>query len=164
MYKNGDLVVYGASGVCRIDGTVKRDFGNQMTEYYVLKPIFADNTTIYALMETIGSQPNIRTVMCRDDANKIINDFDSYTDEWIISDIERKAYFRSVMKNTSSQDVARMIKTLYSHRKTLSGTGKHLHSYDEEILKNAEKLLFNELAFVLESNFESISGQFKSQI
>ncbi len=164
MYKNGDLVVYGASGVCKVDGIIERDFGAKMMEYYVLKPIFAQTTTIYAPKETIGSQSNIRAVMTDTDANKIIADFCEYDDEWIINDIERKASFRSVMKNTSTENLARMIKTIYIHRKALSSASKHLHSYDEEMLKNAEKLLFNELAFALNTSFEDINAQIKSKI
>ena len=44
----------------------------------------------------------------------------------------------------------RLTKTLYRRKKELSAKGKRLRSTDEQIMRQAESLLFNELAMVLE--------------
>lgn len=47
MYRVNDTVVYGAQGVCRIADITKRDIGGMPMDYYVLKPVYDDNSTLF---------------------------------------------------------------------------------------------------------------------
>ena len=46
-YPINDTVFYGSEGVCRIVDIVKRRFQGQTEEYYVLQPVYNENSTIY---------------------------------------------------------------------------------------------------------------------
>ena len=37
-YKEGDVVVYGSQGICRITGTEKMRVGGKSTVYFILNP------------------------------------------------------------------------------------------------------------------------------
>ncbi len=156
MYNSTDKVVYGSSGICTVEGTTIRDFGNSKCEYYVLKPILNEKTTIYAPKSSPGSTSNIRDIITNEKANQIISEFSSYDAEWNANDIERKAQFRTALRNQDSKALAIVLKTIYKHKSELSKTGKKLHSYDEDFMRNAEKLLFSELSFALKCDIEKI--------
>lgn len=38
-YKEGDVVVYGSQGICRITGTEKMRVGGKSTVYFILNPV-----------------------------------------------------------------------------------------------------------------------------
>ena len=48
MFKAGDMVVYGGTGVCRVLGVLIPEFAKKRgTEYYELEPVY-ESGTIYA--------------------------------------------------------------------------------------------------------------------
>ena len=47
MYAVNDKVMYGQSGVCRITDICTKKFGKTAVEYYVLHPMYGEDTTIY---------------------------------------------------------------------------------------------------------------------
>ena len=42
-YKEGDVVVYGSQGICRITGTEKMRVGGKSTVYFILNPVYRKN-------------------------------------------------------------------------------------------------------------------------
>lgn len=39
-FKEGDVVVYGSQGICRITGTEKMRVGGKSTVYFILNPVY----------------------------------------------------------------------------------------------------------------------------
>lgn len=164
MFDCKEPIVYGSSGICSIEGTTVRDFCGSLNEYYILKPLLSDKTTIYAPKEASNGNNNMRNIMSKEEANEIIDNISDYSAEWNFNDIERKAQFRSALKNSDPKTLAATLKAIYIHKTELSKTGKRLHSYDEEIMKNAERLLFSEFSYVFGCNVDEISSIFKSKL
>ena len=48
MFAKNDYIIYGTTGVCKITGIEKKKFNNMEREYYILKPAYDPNSTIYA--------------------------------------------------------------------------------------------------------------------
>lgn len=46
-YKEGDVVVYGSQGICRITGTEKMRVGGKSTVYFILNPVYRKNSKIF---------------------------------------------------------------------------------------------------------------------
>lgn len=46
-YKEGDIVVYGSQGICRITGTEKMRVGGKSTVYFILNPVYRKNSKIF---------------------------------------------------------------------------------------------------------------------
>ena len=49
----------------------------------------------------------------------------------------------------SREDLVRLITTIYRQKQRLTGRGRKLHSADEQIFREAEKLLYDEISVVL---------------
>lgn len=47
MLETNTFVVYGANGICRVDGIREEAFNGKKQEYFVLKPINSEGATIY---------------------------------------------------------------------------------------------------------------------
>lgn len=47
MYKVNDTALYGNDGICRIENIIQRNLTDRIVEYYVLKPVYKDNATVY---------------------------------------------------------------------------------------------------------------------
>lgn len=45
-FKEGDVVVYGSQGICRITGTEKMRVGGKSTVYFILNPVYRKNSKI----------------------------------------------------------------------------------------------------------------------
>lgn len=164
MFDCKEPIVYGSSGICSIEGTTVRDFGGTLNEYYVLKPILNDKTTIYAPKSAMSDSGNMRNVISKSEADELINSLTICDAQWNFNDLERKAAFRKALKNSSPKELAVTLKSIYMHKSELAQKGKRLHSHDEETMKNIERLLFSELSYALECDFADISTLFKSKL
>ena len=47
MYSIGDVVMYGAFGICKVTAIEKRDFTGEEQEYYILRHINSDKNIFY---------------------------------------------------------------------------------------------------------------------
>ena len=41
-YQINDTILYGSQGVCKITGTVQKDFGGCVMDYYTLQPVYSE--------------------------------------------------------------------------------------------------------------------------
>lgn len=73
MFKIGDKIVYGETGVCIVTDICEKEFiRNNKKSYYVLKPILNSGNVIYAPVES-GKIP-MRNIISKETALKLIND------------------------------------------------------------------------------------------
>lgn len=47
MYSIGEIVLYGSNGVCEITEITTKKIGKDSIEYYVLKPVCSDSSTLF---------------------------------------------------------------------------------------------------------------------
>lgn len=147
MFKTDNYIVYGTTGVCRIDDIRTENFGGHSREYYVLKPIYANDSTIYAPIGT--SEARMKPVMSPKEVYKLIMTMPDAKTFWIENDALRKEKFTEIVKSGNREDLVKLIKTLYYKRKEKLESGKKFHAADEKIMKEAEKILYEEFALVL---------------
>ena len=58
----------------------------------------------------------------------------------------------------------RLIKTLYEHRESLVDSGHKMHAADENFLKDAESVLYEEFAYVLKIHLDEVLPFIQSEI
>ena len=145
MFSVGQTVLYGANGVCRIEEITKRRIGAFETEYYVLKPIWSDSSTVYVPTgnETLVSR--IRFVKSADEIRDILADR-SLTMNWIDNKIERAEYFRSVITGEDCRELVALVRLIHARAAAVTAQGKRLHISDDRILREAEKMAGDEIA------------------
>ncbi|MDR1565092.1 MAG: CarD family transcriptional regulator [Oscillospiraceae bacterium] len=151
MYKIGDLILYGNTGICRITDISTRNIPgrdkNQL--YYVLEPFYQDRTTIYTPTDT---KVFMRPVVSREEAEKLIA---------LIPTIKAKPYhnratseleqhYRAFFKSHNCEDLIEITMSIYNKRQELAEQKRKFGSVDERFMKQAEDLLFGELSVALD--------------
>ncbi len=147
MFCVNDTVMYGNSGVCTIVDIRPEKFGKEEIMYYILKPVYQDKSTIYCPVNS--NKLKIRKLLTKQEAYDLIRIMPNTEAEWVENDHQRKERFTKILKDGDQQDLVKLIKTLYFMREEKAKEGKKPHAVDERIMKEAEGLLYEELAYVL---------------
>ena len=66
-----DTVFYGVHGVCTVSEISKREFCGSVSDYYTLKPVFSERSTVYVPVEK-DSEPKLRKVMSEEEVYQVI--------------------------------------------------------------------------------------------
>ncbi len=149
MYKIDDVVVYGTEGICRITGITEMKFGGEKSEYYILAPVEKEENTVYVPKNNEKVLKRMRKILTADEANKLIDSLPMEPMTWIANDRERQMAYKDIILCGKPEEVFRMVSTLYLKQKDQLAIGKKLHASDERFLRDAEKMLFNEIGYAL---------------
>jgi len=142
-------VNYGATGVCTIVDIRQERMGGRLGEYYILRPVFQENATIYVPVDNEALTAKMRPVLSEEDIRTLIAEMPSIPEQWIPEETERTANFKSALRSGDRRQLIALIKSVYRHRRELQETGKHLRVSDAALMKEAETLLYGEFALVL---------------
>ena len=148
MFKLNDYVCYGATGVCQITETKKERISGVTKEYYVLKPVFNENSAVYVPMDNAALLEKMRPIVSATELKKILANAKDRHDEWIQNDFQRTEYFRETLKSGNRADIIEIIRMLGRRQKELLLRGKHLHVADERTRRDAQIPICSEIAFV----------------
>jgi CarD family transcriptional regulator len=152
MFSVGDKVIYGSNLLCSFDGIRDKEFDNKTLRYYVIKPIFEKDSTIYIPVESDDIDKKIHRLLSVEEIYAVLTANQREDTIWIENEKEREERHRQILTENDRIAVLKLLKTLCL-RKAL---GKKLNVSDERILKDAQKTLFDELAYVLNMKREHI--------
>lgn len=147
MFKVSDIVMYGSTGLCRIDDIVKGEHEGIETEYYVLHPMDSSNLTIRIPVD--NTSIIMRPCLTRDEVLSLIATIPEQKIISIKDKKERNNCFKAVLKSGNNKDLIKVIKTLYLERQAKTAVNQKLSKTDEDIMKSAEKQLHDEFAIAL---------------
>ncbi len=162
MFSIGDKVLYGKTGVCIIEDTCEKELikGNRQS-YYVLRPVFSDNSVIYA---PIGSEKIfIRPVMTKAEADGLILKIPEISKTAPAGVLSVQEY-EEIINTHKCEDLVRLTHKLYVKKQTAMENRKKTGFVDEKYTALAEKLLFGELACALEIPLEEVKGYIKQKL
>ena len=158
MYKIGDVVIYKNDGVCKIVDITLKSFKDRNIEYYVLQPVHNINAEIFVPKNNTDLVGKMRNILNKEEILQMIKAM-PYEEEICISDdFERKERFKKILTAGDITEIVRVVKTLYNHKQSQEQCGRKLHIADERILKDAERLLHDEFAYVLGISPEEVPG------
>jgi len=167
MYGIGMYVIYRNSGVCEIKDIIKKEFRDKVMEYYVLKPVHNKNAEIMVPTHNAELVAKMRKVLNKDQIMAIIRQMPNEEMIWIANEDERKEKYKQIIAEGDRIQLVQLIKTLYLHKEKQKKSGRKLHIADEKILKEAEHMLYDEFAFVLDLSANEvvpfIMGQLKTE-
>lgn len=147
-FLNGEYVMYGTSGICRIDGSEKKCFdGVHTAEYIRLIPCTSETSTYYIPADTIASK--VRKLVTKEEIYDIIRRIPTIEITWDNDNLKRRELFTGLLKSDNYDQLFCLIKSVYDQRQKRMATGKKLASADEKALKAAEQLMCQEFALVL---------------
>ena len=148
MLSVGKKVLYGTNGVCSVDDITVKRIGRVDIEYFVLKPVCSNTSTLFVPSKNTALLSKIRDVSSPEKLKKIIEN-PPEAGEWIDNKIERSESFKEIIASADCERLVALIRLILSHEKEQHSKGKHLHISDEKILKEAEKMVTEEFSVVL---------------
>ena len=155
MYHVNDTILYG-SQICRIEESTQKNFNGSPMEYYVLKPIYNDTSTIYVPVHNEKLTGKMRRILSAEEIYRLIRSMPDVDSEWVENEAERKETYKEILASGDREAIVRMIKALYHHQQVRQAQGKKLHVSDERFLKEAERTLYDEFALVLHISQEQV--------
>jgi len=145
MYRVGDLIVYGSTGVCRITGIASLD--SQKTkerQFYILNPIFQQGI-IYTPIDT---KVYMRPVISAEEAESLIKMIPKVK-EMAYYDPRKnqfKAHYAEALKSHNYDELIELLKSIYAKKQSERKVGL----VEERMMKQAEELLYGELSVALD--------------
>ena len=156
MFSINDYVCYSTSGVCQIIDRKRARFGNgEEQEYYVLKPLSSDSI-VYVSTANKSSMANMRPIMTDGEVLELISSVTERSGIWPTDEHRRHDLFLAKLQSGDSHELARLITGLQLEQKRKHEAGKKLHVSDAKVMATAEKLLHEEIAFVMGIRMEEV--------
>ena len=156
-YQIGEKVVHIPEGVCIITEITKMTNFGEEKEYYKLIPVMDNTMTIYVGVN--GPSKNIRKLKSREEIQTIIKKQTESRSHWEKNEEKRKAQMKAAIQKDDSIAMAKLLKTYYQKRKQ-----QHLNTLDNNLLKQAEQLLYSEMAEVLQTDFQKLRAYILAQL
>lgn len=162
MFKKGDLVLYSAHGICKIDDICEKTIANNTRSYYLLYPM--EDRQLKISIPVDSDKVIIQALLTKEESESIIESFKDEGYEWIYIDNERNTKYSEILKKGNRSEIAKIGNTLIRKKNELEGNGKKFHEKDKKILISIQNILFSELAFILNTTTEEIEEKINSYI
>ncbi len=157
MLQAGELVVYGSTGVCRVEEIVKLDQPgvSRGTSYYLLKPLWQDGV-IYAPVDS-GKVP-MRPVMSREEAEELIDRMPRIQAAVCHGNTAQALaqQYQTAVRDGGHQALIEIMKAIHHKRGQAELKNRRLGLIDERYMKQAERMLYGELAAALNIGFDEV--------
>lgn len=164
MLKLNDTVLYGTTGVCTVSNIEEKKIGRVTRKYYVLKPVAQSSSTIFVPADNDALLSKIRDVLAADEVKTLLEKSKTEEGLWIENDDERKNAYNEMIVSGDRLGYLRILKALKNHQNDLSTKGKRLHLVDERIMKEAQRLIFDEFSYALNMTYEEVTDFLKEQL
>lgn len=131
MYLVGEYIVYGTSGVCKVEavGSMQMSGVNKDKLYYTLAPLYSK--------ELIEQIPTIELL-------------------WVADEKRREDIYKTALRTCDCREWIKIIKTLYLRKMSRIAEGKKVTVSDGKYLHMAEERLYEELALVLDMDKDEV--------
>lgn len=159
MFKIGEYIVYGNSGVCKVEDIGTLDMGgiSKHKLYYTLIPMYLKSSKVFTPVD--NKKVTMRPIISEDNAWALLNDIDEMkTIDDILESGEksRVEFYKESMKNCDCRVMLKIIKTLFLEKQLKIDEGKKPIASDDKIFKMAEDYLYGELAFSLKMDKDKV--------
>lgn len=150
MYQINDLIVFGNNGVCRVEniGTPNITGIEKDKQYYTLIPIYTRGSVIYTPVD--NTKVSMRKIITKEEAEKLIDNILSIPTMNIENEKLIDENFKNAISSQNCEELIMVIKTVYIKQQQKNRQGKKVGQVYERYMKQAEDLLYNELAIVLD--------------
>ncbi len=149
MYKPGDRIIYGSTGVCRVEEITTPDFEKDKSkQYYALAPVYQDGI-IYTPVDT---KVFMRPVITKEEAHALIDQIPTMQTEAYHNSVPRELeeHYKVYLQSHDCGDLLELGRSIYIKKQELLSQHRKFGAVDERFMKRAEDLLYGELAVALE--------------
>lgn len=161
MFNVNDYIMYGTTGVCKVLDIKKEKGINDVEEdYYVLHPVYVENGIIKIPVN--NDKIFMRSILSEEEVTTIIKNIPDYETIWEDDGKKRNEKFKSILKMGECEGWIKLIKSIKLKKKQNKSVGRNMYQADEEIMKSAKKLLFEEFATVLKIQPDEVNSYITS--
>lgn len=164
MFCTDEVIIYGGYSVCKIAEITQKELNGEMIDYYVLKPVFNPDSTVFVPTNNEILKKRMHAVICKEDTCALIKSMPQIEEIWIDNEGKRKELYKDILARHERNEIVGLIKALHIHQKQQTEKKRRLHISDERFLKEAEKTLCEELAYVLDMAPEDVPSLIRSQV
>lgn len=165
MYQVGDKVLYGSTGVCRVEEIKEQVFPStgEKRLYYVLKPLYGDCViSIPVDSDKVFTRP----IISREEAERVIERIPQIHAQAYHSRVTRELseHYEAILKSHDCDSLVELTMSIYVKKQELLEKKRKFGSVDERFLKRAEELLFGELAAALDIPRDSVQSYIEEKV
>ncbi|MCI5649260.1 MAG: CarD family transcriptional regulator [Fusicatenibacter sp.] len=149
MFEKGEYIVYGTTGICRVEDITTMDMAGVPRDrlYYVLSPFRQKESRIFTPVD--NQKTVMRPVISREEAMQLIDSMPDIEELWIPNEKMREELYKEALRSCDCKEWVRIIKTLYTRKKKRAHAGKKMPATDERYFRAAEENLYSELSIPL---------------
>lgn len=162
MFQVGDMVRYGQSGVCRVDGVREMTIAGTSQRYYVLSPLFKAGSLVYVPVENRELVEKMLPPLTKEEVGEIFDRVKGMRVEWIRDFRRRSDFSKKALSSGDRAEALYLIKSIYHHKRESLGQGTRIHTTDDYFLKDAENLIYSEIAYVMEKNYDEVAAEVRA--
>jgi len=156
MYQVGQIILYGGSGVCRVDGVGTPDVPHveKGRSYYTLSPIYGTET----IFVPVDTKAYMRPVLTDREAERLIGEMPDIP-EGPVEEYNPRVfaqYCHEALQSHDNRTLIAMLKTIYRRDAAARRRGKQPGKIEERYRKQAEELFYGELSVSLNISREQV--------
>ena len=145
---------YGAQGICRIQQIEEKSIGASRRLYYVLKPVYHEDSTIFVPVDNPALTGKMHRLLRAQEVLELLSGLAGDDGLWVEDEAQRREAYEQILRSGDRVGMARLIRALSLQKVRLGAQHKKLHAAEEAILKEAERELNEEFAYVLGLSLE----------
>lgn len=149
LYSKGDTVVCKGSGVCEIIDIKKERFADKAQNYYILSPLYEVCPT-KIFIPVVNEKTRLRPLITKEEIIKSIKAVKDEERLWVDDEKARERVFSEILKSGEFTKIIKLVGEIYEKQKEKKQKGGKIRQSDERILKDSEKIISFEFAFVLD--------------
>ena len=164
MYQIGDLIVYGNTGVCRVEAveTPRHRPGEAERQYYLLRPLYQDGT----IRIPVDTKVFMRPVISREEAEKLIDAIPGMNAEVYHERnfTQLAAHYQEALGSHECSDLIELVMSIYAKKQDAESKKRKFGQVDARFMKRAESLLYGEFSVALGIPFDDVQGYIAGRV
>ncbi len=164
MFQKDDIVLYGTHSVCRIQEVSELNFNGKPAVYYILKPVYREESTIFVPVDNSALSGKMHAVLSPAEANRLLDLLPNEPSCWLEGSERRKEHYKRALADCDRLELLKIVRDLHRQQKRLVSRGRKLYAADESTLREAERLLCDEFAYVLQIQRSQIERWIRSRL
>lgn len=157
MFQPGDLIVYGRTGVCRVE-RIEKEKGQ---EYYVLSPLYQN----CSIMTPVNGKVFMRPILTKEEAEGLVELIPAMTAEpegRVLRELTE--HYQASIATHDVKDLIELTMSVYAKKQQVQRNKKKFGAVDERFVKEGEELLFGELAAALGIPVKEVPQYIKKRV
>jgi CarD family transcriptional regulator len=160
MFEVSDKVFYGVVGICEVEDIDTPPIKGIKGKYYFLQPVYDNKGIIYSPID--NNKVLMRYIMTTEQATALVTRAKNCRKDDALNEKVSPAVYDEMIKSQDPIQLLHLIRALYNIKNERAKDLRKMKSADSRMLITARKLLYGELAIIMERDYEEISEEIDS--